>query len=160
MTTQNFVYSFADINSTISGPGGFNFQIGSGAGVDEGGISIAFEKDFGSVTTGADGTPQHSLHTARNGTVTVRVQKTSPTNALLSAMLNTQQASSALWGQNTISVANLVVGDDFNCQQCSFRKFPDNTNAVEAGMNEWVFLAGIITATLGSGSPVTATTNA
>jgi hypothetical protein len=155
MATQNFVYSFADINGTISGPGGFNFPLGAGAGVDEGGITISYEKDFGSLTTGADGTPQHSLHTARNGTVTVRVQKTSPTNALLSSMLNAQQASSALWGQNTINIANLAVGDDFNCQSCSFRKFPDNTNAVEPGLNEWVFLAGRISATLGSGSPVT-----
>jgi hypothetical protein len=94
-------YSFLDISASIDGPGG-NFPLGAGAGVDKEGITIAFADDKNKQDVGADGQPLNSLRAAQNGTVTVRLQKTSPVNAMLSAMYNTQKQSSATWGQNTM----------------------------------------------------------
>jgi hypothetical protein len=145
-------YSFLDISASIDGPGG-NFPLGAGAGVDKEGITIAFADDKNKQDVGADGQPLNSLRAAQNGTVTVRLQKTSPVNAMLSAMYNTQKQSSATWGQNTIVVSDTQRGDVYSCQQCAFKKFPDNAYAEEAGMVAWAFDAGIMEPLLGTGRP-------
>jgi hypothetical protein len=148
-------YSFADVQASISGPGGA-FSLGSGAGVAEEGITVAYINPKGSMDFGADGTPQNSLHASNGSRVTIRLLKTSPVNQQLAALYNSQAASSANWGQNTITVSNPVWGDSFNLQQCAFEKFPDVNYRVEAGMNEWVFLCGLTVPALGDGNPVSA----
>ncbi len=143
-------YSFLDVNAAIVGPGG-SFSIGSGAGAAEEGISVAMTEDKNTMVTGADGTPMHSLHASKSGTVTVRLLKTSPTNAKLSMMYSMQTASAAAHGLNTITIANPISGDSITCVMCAFKKFPDNAYAKEAGHYEWVFDAGIIDTSLGGG---------
>lgn len=145
-------YSFLDVIATITGPGGL-FQIGGdgAANTDEG---ITCERaDQNTMAIGADGNPMHSLHADRSGTATVRLQKTSPINALLSAMFALQEQSSTLWGINTIVVTNIATGDVYTCTVVAFKKFPSNTYAKDAGMLEWNFDVGIMDPLLGIGIP-------
>lgn len=144
-------YSFLDVQAAIVGPGG-GFSLGSGAGAAEEGITIDPTEELDGMTVGADGTPMHSLHANKSGKVTVRLLKTSPTNALLAAMVAFQRTSAANHGQNTLTIVNTSNGDTISCQQVAFAKLPTITYAKEAGINEWEFNAGIIDMGLGAGS--------
>lgn len=142
-------YSFLDVQATIVGPGGA-FNLGNGAGNAEEGIETEMVEDKNTMTIGADGTPMHSLHAGKGGTVTVRLLKTSPVNAKLQAMYDLQSQSSSLWGQNVISINNTASGDNIGCRYVAFKKSPKNTYAKDGGMNEWVFDAGAIDSVLGT----------
>lgn len=142
-------YSFLDVNAAIVGPGG-SFNLGSGAGASEEGISVNPSEEINTMTIGADGTPMHSLHANKSGQVSVRLLKTSPVNAQLSQMYAFQTVSGSSHGRNTISLANSQTGDVVTCQICAFKRVPDLTYAKDGGMNEWVFDAGIIDRTLGA----------
>lgn len=143
------VYSFLDVQAAITGPGGA-FSLGSGSGNAEEGITVESTDDINTMTIGADGTPMHSLHANKGARVTVRLLKTSPTNALLSLMLAFQRTSSANHGQNTITISNNVSGDTITCQFVAFAKVPNITYAKDGGMNEWLFDAGVMDIGLGS----------
>lgn len=148
-------YSFLDVQCAIAGPGG-NFVIGQGpGGISEEGITVVYDTDIGTLSWGADGEPMHSLHAAHGGHCSIRVQKTSPYNAMLNQMYLTQTTSSANYGGNLITVSNPVRGDTIVMQACGFRKMPDNVNAVLGGMMEWIFNCGVIDTVLGNGAPVT-----
>lgn len=141
-------YSFKDVKAAISGPGGA-FSIGDGAGAAEEGITIDPSAEINMMQIGADGSGQHSLSADRSGRVTVRLLKTSPVNALLSALVAFQRSGAAQHGQNTITITDLNRGDVITCQQCAFGKIPTLTYAKEAGINEWEFHAIRIDPTLG-----------
>lgn len=145
-------YSFLDVAVAITDAAG-SFSIGAEAGIAEEGITIALEGDKGTIVWGADGTPMTSLHAAQGGTVSVRLQKTSPDNALLSSLYNQTTNSSANYGNSTITVRNPTRGDTIVCTQCSIKKLPDNVNAKEGGMMDWIFNAGVISEILGDGNP-------
>lgn len=142
-------YSFINVQASIVGPG-IVAQIGSSAGSGKDGISTSFDQDKGSVVTGADGQIMTSLHAAQTGKMTIRLLKTSPINALLSAAYALQRSSAALWGLNTILVVDKVRGDVAVGRQMQFVKFPDNSWAEEGNIIEWVF-QGIINENLGPG---------
>lgn len=145
------VYSFLDTNCAITGPGG-SFTIGGqGAGNAEEGITVTMNEDKNTMTIGADGTPMHSLHAGQAGRMSVRLLKTSPVNAQLSALYAVQTVSSALHGQNTITLKNAVTGDSITGIFCAFKKFPDNSYAKEAGMMDWEFDVGQLVSSLGGG---------
>ncbi len=143
-------YSFLDTNAAIVGPGG-SFSLGAGAGISEEGITIEPAGDLNTMTMGADGSGMHSLHADKSGHVIVRVLKTSPVNAMLSAMLAYQRTSASNHGQNTITVSNTSQGDIATCQQVAFSKVPTVTYAKDGGMNEWRFDAITIDIGLGAG---------
>lgn len=145
-------FSFKDVAAAITGPGG-TINLGVGSGAAEEGITIEPVGDKNVMTTGADGTGQHSLRADDSVTVTVRLLKTSPVNALLSAMLNFQKLSSLNWGKNTITVRDIIRGDSININLCAFARTPAITYATEAGFNEWVFHGISQTQILGIGSP-------
>lgn len=147
--SQLSTYSFLDFMAGISGPGG-SINLGQGAGVGEEGCTIEMAEDKGTLTIGADGTPMHSLHGGRAGMLTLRLLKTSPTNALLYAMYELQALSSANWGQNTIVISDSVRGDVITCTAVAFKKVPNLTYAKVGGMNEWTFNAGRINGLLGA----------
>jgi hypothetical protein len=147
------VYSFLDVQASITGPNGA-FAIGTGAGIAEEGITIAMAADKATCVWGADGTPMHSLHASNGGTASIRLQKTSPINALLDAMYRADTSSAANYGQNTITIRNPTRGDSIVCIGCGFRKLPDNVNATEGGMMDWTFNAGEVHEILGDGKPV------
>lgn len=143
------VYSFLEVNSTITGPGG-SFSLANGAGLAEEGITIVANGEIGAMQIGADGFGQHSLHADKSGKVTVRVLKTSPVNKQLQAMYNFQTASASAYGQNTIVVNDASRGDVITCTQCGFAKATDLSYGKEAGFNTWEFNAIRIERTLGT----------
>jgi hypothetical protein len=144
------VYSFEDVAATLAGIGGAAIM-GNGAAAADEGITFDFIEDKDSMTTGADGQAVHSLHASRAAKVTVRLMKTSPQNAVLSAMYNAQSQSSALWGQNILSVTNPSTGDNITCSAVAFAKHAPVTWAKDPGMNEWTFNAGYANLQLGAG---------
>lgn len=133
-------YSFLDTNMAIVGPGG-SFNIGAGAGIAEEGITFEPTEDVGAMTIGADGQGMHTLYADKSGKITIRVLKTSPLNGFLQAMLAFQRQSAANFGQNTITMTNLSMGDTHTCQQVAFARQPVATYAKAANVNEWQFNA-------------------
>ncbi len=149
-------YSFLDVNVALADDAG-SFSLGSEEGVAEEGVSIVMEGDKGTIVWGADGTDMTSLHAAQGGTISIRLQKTSPVNSKLSQLYAQTTNSSATYGNSTITVRNPTRGDTIIGVRCSIKKFPDNVNAKEGGMNDWVFNAGRIVHTLGDGTPTSTT---
>lgn len=143
------VYSFLNVQATITGPGG-SINLGNGSGSTEEGISILPTSEINTMQIGADGFGQHSLHADKSGRVTIRLLKTSPVNKQLSALYNVQTASAASHGQNTISLTDTQRGDSITCSQVAFKKAPDLNFGKEAGFNDWEFDAVIIDRTLGA----------
>ena len=141
-------YSFLDVNCAMTGPGGA-VNLGVGASNAEEGITITPTEDIDTMTIGADGSPMHSLHADKSGSVSVRLLKTSPVNQKLTQMYAFQTASGANHGQNTISLSNAHTGDVITCQVVAFKRAPDLNFAKEGGFNDWIFNAGIIDRTLG-----------
>lgn len=145
-------YSFLDIVAAIDGPGG-SVNLGAGAGAAEEGITIESVNDKSSMITGADGSGMHSLRADNAKSVTVRLLKTSPVNALLMNMYNYQTMSSATHGKNTISVRDIARGDAITLEQVAFKRPPNLEFQVEGGINEWQFDAIDSTTVLGVGTP-------
>ncbi len=145
-------YSFLDFNFAISGPGGA-FPLGSGSGAAEEGVTIEPVEDKNIMQIGADGSGQHSLVASTASTVTVRLLKTSPVNALLMGLYNYQTSSSILHGRNTMVGTDLGRGDVVTLTQVAFKRVPSLTYAKEAGINEWTFDAIQTTTILGVGTP-------
>lgn len=145
-------YCFLDVQAAIEGPGGA-FQLGSGSGNAEEGITIEPGGDKNVMTVGADGTVMHSLRADASGTVTVTLLRTSPVNQKLQNMYNYQTTSGRYHGRNTILVRNPVTGDMTTCSQVAFAKAVSNPYAVEGGTIAWTFHAGKISTILGSGDP-------
>lgn len=131
-------YSFNEVTATVTGPGGA-VSIGYGAAVAEEGITIEPTEDKDVMTIGADGEVMHGLRAGNPASIVVRLQKTSPTNALLSAMYNLQTLSSANWGQNVILVRHNVSGDTSTGTAMAFRRHTGVTYAKDPNMNEWAF---------------------
>lgn len=142
-------YSFLDTQASIVGPGG-SFNLGHGAGVAEEGIDIEPNGDKNTMTIGADGTGMHSLHADKSGTISIRLLKTSPVNAQLMAMYDLQSASSALWGNNIITISNPQIGENNGCRGVAFKKKPKLVYAKEGQFNEWTFDAIAIDSILGT----------
>lgn len=149
---SSFTYSFLSIVAAISDPNG-TFSIGSGAGASDEGITITMADDKASLVVGADGQGMHSLHAAKNGTVTVRLLKTSPTNALLQDLYAACTSSPANYGASTITIRDPYRGDVITCQGCGFRKFPDISYGKDGAMQEWTWNAAQIDQVLGTGTP-------
>jgi len=146
------VYSFLDVLAGIAGPG-IIANIGAGAAVSEEGISIEPIEDKNTMQIGADGRGQHNMIASDACTVTIRLLKTSPVNALLMAAFEFQSSSSSFWGRNVLTVVNPQTGDITTVQAAAFKKRPALTYAKEAGMNEWVFDAIKVNSVLGIGTP-------
>lgn len=145
-------YSFLDNLAGIAGPG-LTLSFNSGSGVADEGISVTMMEDKNNMMVGADGGGIHSLHAGNAGSVTIRLFKTNPINAILSAAYNYQKSSASLWGQNIINIANPTRGDSVVCSDCAFRRQPDYVNAKDGGIVEWTFDAIFIAEILGNGTP-------
>lgn len=144
------VYSFLNVNATLAGPGGV-INLAAGAAVAEEGITIEPVEDKNVMTVGADGKGQHSLVASDAASFTVRLLKTSPVNAQLMLMYDAQSVSSALWGQNVLTIVDTGRGDLTVIQAAAFKKKPVITYAKEGGMMEWVFDGIQANSVLGSG---------
>lgn len=149
MPAKTLTYSFLDVQASIVGPGGA-FNLGNGAGADDEGISIEPLADVDNMVVGADGTGMHSLSADRSARVTVRLLKTSPVNAQLSAMMALQRSSGALHGQNTIALVDSARGDVITLRQVAFARQPALQYGKVAGVIEWQFNAAAMDPTLGA----------
>jgi hypothetical protein len=131
MTTPLYgTYAFVDVVATISGPGASGFTIsGPDTAAAEEAITITWGEEMDSQSIGADGSVMNSLHAAMAGTVNIRLQKISPVNAALAQLIRYQRASSALWGQNTITIRDMARGDVYNLTGCAWVRFPVNSYA-------------------------------
>lgn len=141
-------YSFQNIVAAIAGPGAA-FNIGAGAAVAEEGITIAPNEDKNTMVIGADGKGQHTLVASNGGLVTLRLLKTSPTNGFLQLAYDLQAASSALWGQNIITVVDTARNEITTCQSCAFKKKPELVYDKAGPMLEWTFDSLAINSVLG-----------
>jgi len=146
------VYSFLNIRASITGPGGA-FSLGAGSANAEEGITTSYVSEKNTMTIGADGSGMHSLRASNAGKITVRLLKTSPVNAQLSALFRFQKANAALWGQNVIVVSDTQRGDLCTGREVAFTKHPDLTYAVEGGNVEWEFDVVRLDELLGAGIP-------
>lgn len=102
------------------------------------------------MVTGADGSVMHSLHAETSGRCIVRLQKTSPTNALLSAMYDLQTSSASLHGQNVIVCQHKASGDITTATQCAFKRRPNNAYSKEANIIEWEWDVGQLNTIFGT----------
>lgn len=141
-------YSFMNVVAAIAGPGGA-LNLGFGAAVAEEGITIAPNEDKNAMTIGADGKGQHTLIASNGGLLTLRFLKTSPTNGFLQLMYDIQAASSALWGQNLITVADTARLELTTAQSCAFKKKPELVYDKAGPMIEWQFDSLAINSVLG-----------
>lgn len=141
-------YSFKDVSAQLTGPTG-SANLGYGAAIDDEGITIEMGGDKNTMRIGADGSPMHSLHADKSGSVTIRTLKTSSLNAILQTMYDAQQISSTLWGQNVIVVRENQSGDITTAQFCAFKKKANLKYAKTADTLDWVFDAGTIDTVLG-----------
>jgi len=141
-------YSFLDIKCALVGPGG-NINLAAGAAAAEDGITITPTEEINGMVVGADGEVMHSLRANKSGSITVRLLKTSPVNQQLAALYAVQTASSAMHGQNTITLVNTETDDAISMRQVAFQKAPDLTYAKEGGSVEWQFHCGKIDRALG-----------
>lgn len=146
------VYSFVDVSAAIVGPGG-SINLGMGAATSEEGISIESSEDKNVMTIGADGSVMHSLIAAEAANVSIKLLKTSPTNAALQNLYNFQTSSSLYHGKNTITIRNPITGDSITLSEVAFSKRPAITYAKEGGMIEWAMHCGKTTQVLGVGTP-------
>ena len=145
-------YSFKDVVATIVGPGG-SFNLAAGAAVAEEGITVEPTQDKNVMTMGADGSGMHSLVADESSAVTVRLLKTSPVNAQLSAMYNLQTNLSSSHGRNIITVRDVARGDHIILSKVAFKKRPPLNFAKEGGIVEWTFDAIKTVILLGIGTP-------
>lgn len=137
-------WSFLDVKAAIVGPGG-GFSIGSDTGSAEEGITVEPTGEKNVMTVGADGSVMHSLRADKSATITVRLLRDSPVNALLMALYNYQTSSGKTHGKNTITITNLGTGEVQTATSVAFAKTPSKNYAVEGGTLEWVFHAGKVT---------------
>lgn len=142
-------YSFVDVQASLVGPTGV-CSFGYGAAVADEGITIDMAGDKNTMMIGADGEGMHSLHADKSGSVTVRLLKTSPQNAILQAMYDAQTLSSTLHGSNIITITNSSSGDITVCRSCAFKKKPQLNYKKDADLVEWTFDAIKIDTILGT----------
>jgi hypothetical protein len=137
---------------SISGPNG-SFSMGPGTAPAKEGLEIAKVENKNTMLIAADGQGMHSLHAGEAGTLTFRFIKTSPTNQKLSNLYNSDRQSSALWGQNVISVLDIARGDNITASGCAFQRHTPVRYAEDGDVLEWIFDAIQVNEQLGSGSP-------
>lgn len=144
-------YSFADFLGTLVGPGAA-VTLGDGSGAADEGVTVEMSEDKTSMLIGADGSSMPVLHAGNGGTVTVRLLRNSPTNALLSAAFQFQSLSSENWGQNVIAIRQKYSEDIVTCSAVAFQRFPRLSFGKEAAVYEWPFVAGSIKSMLAMGT--------
>jgi hypothetical protein len=132
------VYSFLNVSCLIAGPG-IVANLAAGAAAAEEGITITPGSDKNEMMIGADGKGQHSLIADDSAHILIHLLKTSPFNALLMLAYDLQTSSSALHGQNVITVIDSARVDLHVLQSVAFKKKPEIGYKKVAGMMIWEF---------------------
>lgn len=131
-------YSFLDVQAALTATDA-SINLGNGAAIAEEGISFKLVGEKNVRKMGADGNGMHSLKASQAYDVTIRLLKTSPTNALLSKLYNLQKSNSKKWGKNTITFNQTGSSDNGTFSKVAFKKAPDLTYAADADVIEWEF---------------------
>ncbi|WP_380183579.1 phage protein [Kalamiella sp. sgz302252] len=131
-------YSFMDVTASFIGPGAV-FDLGSGSGSSEEGITVSMKEAKNSMKLGIDGEGMNTLLPGNSGQITVNLLETSPVNKKLSLAYNAQSASSSLWGKNVIVIRNSSSGEVITARGVAFQKLPDRKFAKEGGTTAWIF---------------------
>ena len=143
------VYSFQDVQATLVSPTGV-VDLGYGNAMTDESISIEMAGDKNTMIVGADGEGMHSLHADKSGVITVRLLKTSPTNAKLHAIYDAQTLTSVLHGQNTIVIRNSAAGDTTTARDCAFKRKPALSYRKDGDFVEWTWDSVKIDTVLGT----------
>jgi len=154
MVEQLITYSFINFCVGIEGPALAIPNLASGAGAAKEGVTFTLREDKTTLLMGADGTGMHSLHAGNSATGEIRLLKTSPYNALLSAAFEVQAANSSNWGQNIIYFHAYGSEDTGTAWGCAFTRFPTLTYAEDGGINTWSFTCVGFKAILAAGTVV------
>jgi hypothetical protein len=137
---------------TLSGPGASFTVAGPETATAEEGITITWGEESNTQTIGADGSVMNSMHSARAGTCVIRLAKVSPNAPKLMQLFTYQHQSSALWGRNTITIADVARGDFYTLVGCAFVRVPTNTYAKVGNTLEYEFHVALIDGNLGPGA--------
>lgn len=146
-------YSAADSYFVLNTPFG-TVQLCSGAGSSDEGLVIEAVEETDTMTIGADGSAMHSLHATNAVKVTVNLLKTSPANAVLQSLYNSEKASPLTFGQDVIAGGNVVTGDGHTCSGVAFARKPSYRYGKEPGIMAWEFNCANHVAILGTGITV------
>jgi hypothetical protein len=152
MTPLYQTYGFQDVTASLSGPGGAFTISGPETAAAEEGITITWGEESNSQTIGADGSVMNSMHSARAGTVTFRLMKTSPNNQRIMQLFSWQHQSTAYWGRNTITIADTARGDLYTLVGCAWVRVPTNSYAKVGNTLEYELHVALIEANLGPGA--------
>ena len=150
MSYESGVYSFQDVSCSFTGP---NIAL-TVTGAAEEGYSVEQEGNKSTQTMGAGGDGMDSLHAKQNGTLMIRLLKTSSLNRAFCNAYNFQTGSAANHGQNTVVIDDPVRGDTITLFGVAFQKFPNISFAMEGGTQDWAFTAKRINYALGDGTTV------
>lgn len=149
--STTLTYCFSDCLVTLVGPG-VAITLGDQSGSADEGITVEMSEDKMSMIIGADGTAMPVLHAGNGGTVTVRLLRNSPTNALLSAAYNFQSLSTENSGQNLITIRQKHIEDIVTCSAVGFQRLPRLSFGKDPAAYEWPFVAGSIKSMLAMGT--------
>jgi hypothetical protein len=154
MSTPRYgTYAFENVVASISGPGGQFTLSGPETAAAEEAITITWGEEMNTATIGADGSVMNSMHSARAGTCTFRLMKTSPLVQQLVQMITFQHQSSAFWGRNTITIRDTARGDAYTLDGCAWKRFPTNSYAKIGNVLEFELDVALIDSNLGPGTP-------
>ena len=136
-------YSLANLVVGFSGPG-IAVDLSSGVGYADGEIlTISFKNSRNNQMVGADGTFTNSLNQDESATLEIRLQRASPANGALSEAFNLQSLSAgASWGQNAVSIRDVMRDESMLCEGVCFTKMPDISYSANAGVYVWTFDVG------------------
>lgn len=144
-------YSFRDVKTSISGPGGWvllGLSQDEQQGVAEEGISVERVEDRNSQLRGTSGEVINLLSASMAGVIRVRLLKTAPSNGVLMEMFKIQRGDGSRWSKNLISIEDKTRGDKLVAAEAAFMGEPVIVWGKIATVQEWVFLAGSIDETL------------
>jgi hypothetical protein len=147
-------YSFINTQLTMTGPGASAVNLGYGSASAEEGITVEMVEEKNMMYIGADGTPMHTLRATRGATLTVRLEKTSPQNRILSdiyAYQTSLESGGLFHGQNVFTLTDVARGDSYTMSQAAFKRFPRVNWAKDGDIVEWEFDVGICDPLIGAG---------
>jgi len=133
-------YGFQGISANLVGPGG-NVDLAFSSGAAEDGLTFEPLADQSTVEVGADGFLAHSLSASTAHTITARFSKVGPVNRILQIMANIQQVNPSLNGTNVLTLRDIYNGSTILCEFVAFTKWAPINYAMQAGKNEWTFVA-------------------
>jgi len=132
-------YSFSDLDIVFSSPAMGSISC-NGEGIGD--ITFSRSNDMSAHDVGADGRVMTSKIVAKNGTVTLNIQQTSPlANWLVRYVNYVENASSSAFTGLTITASSRVMARQHTAFGCSPQKMPDAAYAQQGARRAFAFLA-------------------